>query len=148
MITTLLKKHLKLLVGFFFAIILYLLIQCFNTSLLFAQEQDNKNISYESLPLNSNKITRKHTFDRGSMATVFPFVNADAGMDTGVPIGINKQTGLPLIFDNFSSTLTNYNMIIFGKSGAGKSVTIKTIMARSLIMEIFFPLILLNLLPV
>ncbi len=87
-----------------------------------------------NLPLNSNKITRKHTFDRGSMATVFPFVNADAGMDTGVPIGINKQTGLPLLFDNFSSSLTNYNMIIFGKSGAGKSVTIKTIMARSAIL--------------
>ena len=87
-----------------------------------------------NLPLNSNKITRKHTFDRGSMATVFPFVNADAGHDTGVPIGINKQTGLPVIFDNFNSSLTNYNMIIFGKSGAGKSVTIKTIMARSAIL--------------
>ena len=87
-----------------------------------------------NLPLNDNKITRKHTFDRGSMATVFPFVNAEAGMDTGIPIGINKQTGLPLIFDNFSSSLTNYNMIIFGKSGSGKSVTIKTIMARSAIL--------------
>ncbi len=87
-----------------------------------------------NLPLNNNKITRKHTFDRGSMATVFPFVNADAGHNTGVPIGINKQTGLPLIFDNFNSSLTNYNMIIFGKSGAGKSVTIKTIMARSAIL--------------
>lgn len=87
-----------------------------------------------NLPLNDNKITKKHTFDRGSMSTVFPFVNAEAGMDTGIPIGINKQTGLPLIFDNFSSTLTNYNMIIFGKSGSGKSVTIKTIMARSAVL--------------
>ena len=87
-----------------------------------------------NLPLNNNKITRKHTFDRGSMATVFPFINADAGMEMGVPIGVNKQTGLPLIFDNFSHTLTNYNMIIFGKSGSGKSVTIKTIMARSAIL--------------
>ena len=87
-----------------------------------------------NLPLNNNYISRKHTFDRGSMSTVFPFVNADAGMEQGVPIGINKQTGLPLIFDNFSSTLTNYNMIIFGKSGSGKSVTIKTIMARSAIL--------------
>ena len=87
-----------------------------------------------NLPLNNNKITRKHTFDRGSMSTVFPFVNADAGMTTGIPIGINKQTGLPVIFDNFSSTLTNYNMIIFGKSGSGKSVTIKTIMARSAVL--------------
>ena len=87
-----------------------------------------------NLPLNNNKMSRKHTFDRGSMATVFPFVNAEAGHNMGVPIGINKQTGLPIIFDNFSSTLTNYNMIIFGKSGAGKSVTIKTIMARSAIL--------------
>ncbi len=87
-----------------------------------------------NLPLNTNKISRKHTFDRGSMATVFPFVNAEAGHEIGVPIGINKQTGLPLIFDNFSSSLTNYNMIIFGKSGAGKSVTIKTIMARSALL--------------
>lgn len=87
-----------------------------------------------NLPLNNNKITRKHTFDRGSMSTVFPFVNAEAGMETGIPIGINKQTGLPVIFDNFSSSLTNYNMIIFGKSGSGKSVTIKTIMARSAVL--------------
>ena len=87
-----------------------------------------------NLPLNDNRISRKHTFDRGSMATVFPFVNAEVGMDTGIPIGINKQTGLPLIFDNFSSSLTNYNMVIFGKSGSGKSVTIKTIMARSAVL--------------
>ncbi len=87
-----------------------------------------------NMPLNSNVIKRKHTFDRGSMSTVFPFVNADVGHQTGVPIGINKQTGLPILFDNFSDTLTNYNMIIFGKSGAGKSVTIKTIMARSAVL--------------
>ena len=84
-----------------------------------------------NLPLNTNLVKRKHTFDRGSMATVFPFVTSEVGHDTGVPIGINKQTGLPIIFDNFHSSLTNYNMVIFGKSGSGKSVTIKTIMARS-----------------
>ncbi len=87
-----------------------------------------------NLPLNMNLVKRKHTFDRGSMATVFPFVTSDVGHDTGVPIGINKQTGLPIIFDNFHRSLTNYNMIIFGKSGSGKSVTIKTIMARSAVL--------------
>lgn len=87
-----------------------------------------------NLPLNNNSVKRKHTFDRGSMATVFPFVTSDVGHDTGVPIGINKQTGLPIIFDNFHRSLTNYNMVIFGKSGSGKSVTIKTIMARSAVL--------------
>lgn len=84
-----------------------------------------------NLPLNDNSIKRKHTFDRGSMGTVFPFTTSDVGHNTGVPIGLNKQTGLPIIFDNFNMSLNNYNMIIFGKSGSGKSVTIKTIMARS-----------------
>ena len=87
-----------------------------------------------NVPLNNNRMSRKHTFDRGSMATVFPFVNADVGHSTGVPIGINRQTGLPIIFNNFDDSMTNYNMIIFGKSGSGKSVTIKTIMARSAVL--------------
>lgn len=87
-----------------------------------------------NLPLNNNKLKRKHTFDRGSMATVFPFLSSDIGHDIGVPIGINKQTGLPILFDNFHHSLNNYNMVIFGKSGAGKSVTIKTIMARSSVL--------------
>lgn len=39
-----------------------------------------------NLPLNTNTIKRKHTFDRGSMSTVFPFVNAEVGHHTGVPI--------------------------------------------------------------
>ena len=91
--------------------------------------------AYKSnMPLNTNRVSRRHTFDRGSMSTVFPFVNADAGHATGVPIGINKQTGLPIIFDNFNHSMTNYNMIIFGKTGSGKSVTIKTIMARSAVL--------------
>ncbi len=87
-----------------------------------------------NMPLNRNEIKRKHTFDRGSMATVFPFMAAEVGHPIGVPIGMNKQTGLPLLFDNFHPSLTNYNMIIFGKSGSGKSVTIKTIMARSSVL--------------
>ena len=87
-----------------------------------------------NVPLNNNKLNRKHVFDRGSMATVFPFVSSNVGHDIGIPIGINKQTGLPVLFDNFHPSLTNYNMIIFGKSGSGKSVTIKTIMARSSVL--------------
>lgn len=87
-----------------------------------------------NLPLINNKLKKKHTFDRASMATVFPFLSSDIGHEVGVPIGINKQTGLPVLFDNFSRSLSNYNMVIFGKSGAGKSVTIKTIMARSAVL--------------
>ncbi len=87
-----------------------------------------------ALPLMENSIRKTHTFDRMSMGTVFPFTTSNVGHDTGVPIGINKQTGVPILFDNFHSSLTNYNMVIFAKSGAGKSVTMKTLISRSAIL--------------
>ena len=87
-----------------------------------------------NVPLCDNKLNKSHTFDRTSMSTVFPFFNSEVGHENGIPLGFNKQTGLPILFDNFSSSLTNYNMIVFGKSGAGKSVTIKTLSARSSIL--------------
>ena len=88
-----------------------------------------------NLPYNRNYMTSKrHTFDRSSMATVFPFVSSEVGHPTGVPIGFDKQTGLPILYNNFHSSLTNYNMVVFGKSGAGKSVTIKTITSRSSVL--------------
>ena len=87
-----------------------------------------------NMPFCDNKIKRSHTFDRRSMSTVFPFFSSDVGHKKGIPLGFNRQTGLPILFDNFSPELTNYNMVIFGKSGAGKGVTIKTITARSSIL--------------
>ena len=87
-----------------------------------------------NVPLMNDSINRTHTFDRNSMGTVFPFTTSEIGHDTGVPLGINKQTGAPILFDNFHNTLTNYNMVVFAKSGAGKSVTMKTLIARSCVL--------------
>ena len=87
-----------------------------------------------NMPFCENKVKETHTFDRRSMSTVFPFFSSDIGHEQGIPLGFNRQTGLPILFDNFSPTLTNYNMVIFGKSGAGKGVTIKTLTARSSVL--------------
>ena len=87
-----------------------------------------------NLPLMDDKIKKIHAFDRRSMATVFPFTTSEVGHSTGVPLGFNKQTGTPILFDNFHPSLTNYNMVIFAKSGAGKSVTMKTLISRSSVL--------------
>jgi len=88
-----------------------------------------------NVPLATNLLEKKkHTFDRNSMGTVFPFTSSEIGHASGVPIGYNKQTGVPILFDNFHSSLTNYNMVIFAKSGAGKSVTMKTLISRSSVL--------------
>lgn len=73
-----------------------------------------------NLPLMNNQINITHIFDRRSMGTVFPFTTSEIGHPTGIPLGINKQTGVPILFDNFHLSLTNYNMVIFAKSGARK----------------------------
>ena len=87
-----------------------------------------------NVPLMKDSIKRVHTFDRNSMATVFPFTTSEVGHLTGIPLGMNKQTGVPVLFDNFHSSLANYNMVVFAKSGAGKSVTMKTLISRSAVL--------------
>jgi len=87
-----------------------------------------------NLPLMDDKIKKVHSFDSRSMGTVFPFTTSEVGHPTGVPLGFNKQTGTPILFDNFHPSLTNYNMVIFAKSGAGKSVTMKTLISRSSVL--------------
>ncbi len=87
-----------------------------------------------NLPLMQDKLKKVHSFDSRSMGTVFPFTTSEVGHSTGVPLGFNKQTGTPILFDNFHPSLTNYNMVIFAKSGAGKSVTMKTLISRSSVL--------------
>ena len=87
-----------------------------------------------NLPLMEDKVKKKHSFDSRSMGTVFPFTTSEVGHPTGIPLGFNKQTGTPILFDNFHPSLTNYNMVVFAKSGAGKSVTMKTLISRSAIL--------------
>ena len=87
-----------------------------------------------NLPLMRKKITEKHLFDRDSIGTVFPFTSSEVGHPTGIPLGYNLQTGVPILFDNFHESLTNYNMVIFAKAGAGKSVAMKTLISRSAVL--------------
>ena len=87
-----------------------------------------------NVPLMKDAIKKTHTFDRNSMATVFPFTTSEVGHLSGIPLGMNKQTGVPILFDNFHPSLANYNMVVFAKSGAGKSVTMKTLISRSAVL--------------
>ena len=87
-----------------------------------------------NLPLMNDDIKKIHSFDSRSMGTVFPFTTSEVGHPTGIPLGFNKQTGTPILFDNFHPSLSNYNMVIFAKSGAGKSVTMKTLISRSSVL--------------
>jgi type IV secretory pathway VirB4 component len=66
----------------------------------------------------------------GAISTSFPFTSADLTQEKGVLYGINMHNNGLVIFDRFS--LENANMVVFAKSGAGKSFTVKLEAMRSM----------------
>ena len=72
---------------------------------------------------------KKLTLDRGSCAILYSFVSADMlEIPNGIPLGINMDSKGPVIFD--IAKRTNYNIAVIGKSGSGKSFTVKILLNR------------------
>jgi conjugal transfer ATP-binding protein TraC len=66
----------------------------------------------------------------GAISTSFPFTSADLTQENGILYGINMHNSGLVIFDRFS--LENGNSVVFAKSGAGKSFTVKLEALRSI----------------
>jgi type IV secretory pathway VirB4 component len=87
-----------------------------------------------TLPLGIDKIQVYNTLNTAPISTVFPFVSMDLTDDKGVLYGINRHNNSLVLFDRFS--LENANMVIFAKSGAGKSYATKLEILRQLMMGV------------
>ncbi len=68
------------------------------------------------------------------LSTIFPFTSFDLSSDNGILYGINGHNNSLVLFDRFS--LENSNMVVFAKSGSGKSYAIKLEILRYLMMGI------------
>ncbi|WP_433754719.1 PrgI family mobile element protein [Nocardia sp. CA-135398] len=92
-----------------------------------------------TLPLGLDLIRVRRTFDTAALAAAFPFDSpqlpaADpvhAARPEGVLYGRDAASGL-LFVDRFAPEAHNHNMVILGRSGAGKSYLVKTEILRSL----------------
>ncbi len=83
-----------------------------------------------TLPMGSDKLLVTRNMDTTSLATTFPFTSSELTMETGIMYGINEHNDSLVIFDRFK--MENANMVIFAKSGAGKSYTVKLEILRQL----------------
>ncbi len=90
-----------------------------------------------TVPQFSDQLQIKRNFSTGALSTTFPFTSADLTQDNGILYGINMHNSGLVIFDRFS--LENGNSVVFAKSGAGKSFTVKLEALRSMMYgtEIF-----------
>ncbi|MCX8015862.1 MAG: ATP-binding protein [Patescibacteria group bacterium] len=83
-------------------------------------------------PLNKDYLSVHSTLNSSPVSTFFPFISLDLTSDKGIFYGINRHNNSLIIFDRFS--LENGNMVIFAKSGSGKSYFCKLEVLRSLMM--------------
>ena len=83
-----------------------------------------------TVPQMTDQLQIRRNMNTGAISTSFPFTSADLTQENGVLYGINMHNNGLVIFDRFS--LENANMVVFAKSGAGKSFTVKLEALRSM----------------
>jgi len=76
-----------------------------------------------------------HTpMDTEPLSTSFPFISFDLSSNEGILYGVNRHNNSLVLFDRFS--LENANMVLFAKSGSGKSYFVKTEILRYLMQGV------------
>lgn len=85
-----------------------------------------------SLPLANDELDIGTSMNSAPLSTTFPFVSSTLSSDEGILYGINRHNNSLIIFDRFK--MENANMVVFAKSGAGKSYTVKLEVLRSLMV--------------
>jgi conjugal transfer ATP-binding protein TraC len=85
-----------------------------------------------TLPLANDELDVGTSLNSAPLSTTFPFVSSTLSNDEGILYGINRHNNSLIIFDRFK--MENANMVVFAKSGAGKSYTIKLEVLRSMMI--------------
>lgn len=83
-------------------------------------------------PIGVDQLDIVRNMDTGALSTSFPFTSSELSRNEGVLYGLNRNNNGLVLFDRF--TLENANMVVFAKSGAGKSFAIKLEALRSLML--------------
>lgn len=87
-----------------------------------------------SLPLADDELKVLRNMTSSSLSTTFPFVSSDLTTNEGILYGINRHNNSLILFDRFK--LENANMVVFAKSGGGKSYAVKLEVLRSLMLGV------------
>jgi conjugal transfer ATP-binding protein TraC len=85
-----------------------------------------------SIPLANDELDVGTSLNSAPLSTTFPFISSNLSSNTGILYGINRHNNSLIIFDRFE--MENANMVVFAKSGAGKSYGVKLEILRSMMM--------------
>ncbi|HMQ95608.1 MAG TPA: DUF87 domain-containing protein [Candidatus Saccharibacteria bacterium] len=99
------------------------------TKVASSQQEQGMNSTF---PQMTDQLQIRRNMNTGAISTSFPFTSADLSDGKGILYGVNMHNNGLVIFDRFS--LENANMVVFAKSGAGKSFTVKLEALRSMML--------------
>ena len=85
-----------------------------------------------TMPMATDQLMIRRNMNTSAISTSFPFTSADLTQEKGILYGVNLHNNGLVIFDRF--TLENANLVVFAKSGAGKSFAVKLEAVRSMMM--------------
>jgi len=106
----------------------------FGSSMIFskvATSQQEQGMN-STMPMATDQLMIRRNMNTSAISTSFPFTSADLTQEKGVLYGVNLHNNGLVIFDRF--TLENANLVVFAKSGAGKSFAVKLEAVRSMMM--------------
>ncbi|BCX15912.1 MAG: hypothetical protein KatS3mg098_141 [Candidatus Parcubacteria bacterium] len=111
-----------------------LIVNLFESKLIYVKPAIFQQIDgfVSTLPLCQDKLAIRTPLNSGPLSSFFPFVSMDLTSEEGIMYGINQHNNSLIIFDRFS--LENGNMVVFAKSGGGKSYATKLEILRSLMI--------------
>ncbi|QQS22672.1 ATP-binding protein [bacterium] len=87
-----------------------------------------------TLPLCLDDLDVTSNLNTSPLSSTFPFVSSDLTGNDGILYGINRHNNSLVLFDRFA--MENANSVVFAKSGAGKSYSVKLEILRSLMIGI------------
>jgi type IV secretory pathway VirB4 component len=93
---------------------------------------EQKEAFISTLPLNLDELNVNYLMNSSSAASFFPFISSELSMEKGILLGINLSDNSLVLFDRFE--FENAHLVIFARSGSGKSYTSKIEIMRSLMM--------------
>lgn len=85
-----------------------------------------------TLPLANDELDVGTSMNSSPLSTTFPFISSTLSTNKGILYGINRHNNSLVIFDRFQ--MENANMVVFAKSGAGKSYAVKMEILRSMML--------------
>ncbi len=92
----------------------------------------NDTVSTGSIKISSDAV-KYFQMDKRSISAIYNYTQSSYSHKSGVALGRDIFTGSPIVFDVYDGSHDGFTIVIAGKTGCGKSATIKMLACRQVI---------------